>query len=98
MPELSDDFRQDLAEVCWKDLRIHMQRDAIIIVAEDLDLVTTAIAVAEDDQGKVAKWVAGGKLLKPTADQVAAWETQLEKAFLMLIVQPFILVQAVDNA
>lgn len=98
---MSSDFRKqferDLAEVGWKDLRIHLQRDAIILVAADLDLLEVAIAVAEDRKEQVADWISGAQLSKPTAEQVAAWEGALEKPFRMLIVQPFILVQAVDH-
>ncbi|NOY13661.1 MAG: DUF2288 domain-containing protein [Deltaproteobacteria bacterium] len=97
MSEIAESFRQDLAEVPWKDLRIHLQRDAIVIVAAELDLVTTAVAVAEDDKTAVEKWLAAGHLLKPTAEQLTDWEMELEKPFCMLIVQPFILLQPVTH-
>jgi len=98
MSELVDRFQKDLAEVPWKDLRIHLQRDAIIIVAAELDLVTVALAVAKDEKTQVEGWIAAGQLVKPTADQAEAWESELEKPFRMLIVQPFILVQPVSHA
>lgn len=98
MSEKVDCFKRDLAEVPWKDLRIHLQRDAIIIVADELELVSVAVAVAEDDQTQVEGWIAAGQLVKPSAEQVAAWEAELEKPFRMLIVQPFILVQMVTHA
>jgi hypothetical protein len=98
MTELAEQFTRDLAEVAWKDLRIHMQRDAIIIVNDDLDLVAVAIAVAEDDKSKVEKWIAEGRLAKPAAEQVTAWEAELEKPFRVLIVQPYILMQMVTHA
>ena len=98
MSELLDRLKTDLAEVPWKDLRIHLQRDAIIIVADELDLVTVALAVAEDDKPQVEGWITAGQLVKPTAEQAEAWESELEKPFRMLIVQPFILVQPVSHA
>jgi len=98
MSEIIDQFKQDLAEVPWKDLRIHLQRDAIIIVADELDLVSVAAAVAADEKSQVEAWIDDGKLLKPTAEQAENWEKQLEKPFRMLIVQPFILVQMVTHA
>lgn len=97
MSEIVESFRLDLAEVPWKDLRIHLQRDAIVLVAVELDLVTTAVAVAEDNKAAVEKWLAAGHLLKPTAEQITAWEIELEKPFRMLIVQPFILLQLVTH-
>lgn len=98
MIDYAEQFEKDLAEVAWKDLRIHLQRDAIIIVAGELDLVAVAVAVAEDDKVKVEGWIAAGQLVKPTAEQISAWETELEKPFRLLIAQPFILAQMVTHA
>ena len=33
MSELTERFMKELAEVGWRDLRIHLQRDAIVTVA-----------------------------------------------------------------
>ncbi len=93
MPELITTFRNDLAQVSWRELRIHLQRDAIILVAPKLDMVTTAVAVAEDDSARVEQWIASGELTKPTSSQLENWENALDKPFWMLIVKPFILIQ-----
>lgn len=94
MSKFIEQFKQDLAEVPWKDLRIHLQRDSIVLVADGLALLDVAVAVAEDNKSLVEGWVTAGAISKPTAEQIAAWETQLDKPFQMLIVQPFILLQA----
>jgi len=98
MTEFFERFSRDLAETSWKDLRFHLQRDAIITVAAELNLIDAATAVAQDDKIRVEAWIAAGHLAKPTAEQVASWEQDQEKPFRMLIVQPFILVQAVEHA
>lgn len=98
MSEIVERFTADLADVPWKELRIHLQRDAIIIVADHLDLVSVAVAVTADDKEKVESWIRDGLLVKPTAEQASAWEQELEKPFRVLIVQPFILVQIVNHA
>ncbi len=98
MSDIVERFKTDLAEVPWKDLRIHLKRDAIIIVADELDLVTVAVAVAEDQKTTVEGWISAGQMVKPTAEQLDAWEAELEKPFRLLIVQPFILVQMVIHA
>jgi hypothetical protein len=98
MSELVERFTKDLAVVCWKDLRIHLQRDVIITLADGLDMVTAATAVARDDKPQVEAWIAAGQLGKPTADQLESWEQEPDKPFRMLIVQPFILVQAIAHA
>lgn len=91
-------FARDLAEVEWQHLRIHLQRDVIILVAEELDLIEVAVAVAKDDKDQVALWIAAGKLCKPSREQIDQWEGQLEKPFRMLIAQPYILAQTVSHA
>lgn len=98
MSEYRERFQQDLAEVPWKDLRIHLQRDAVILVAAELDLIDVAVTVAEDDKDRVEGWISSAKLAKPTKEQLESWEKQLEKPFRVLIVQPFILVQMVEHA
>lgn len=98
MAELIESFKHDLAEVCWRELRIHLQRDAIIFVSAGLDLVAVAVAVAEDDKGCVAQWISTGEVGKPDKDQLASWESDLDRPFRMLIVQPFILIQEVNHA
>ncbi|MFO7577264.1 MAG: DUF2288 domain-containing protein [Pelovirga sp.] len=88
-------FARDLAAVEWRELRIHMRRDALVRVAAELDLVSVAGAVAADEVDRVQGWIAGGQLDKPTCDCLAQWETNLDKPFRMLIVQPYILIQEV---
>lgn len=98
MADMIESFRRDLAEVGWQDLRIHLQRDAIILVSADLDIVPVAVAVAEDDSRQVETWVTSGAIGKPSRQQLDDWEENLEKRFRMLIVQPFILVQEIAVA
>ena len=98
MSELVDRFARDLAEVSWRDLRIHLQRDAIITLTKDLSLIEVAMAVAKDQKSQVESWVTAGKLSKPSELDVQTWEGELDKPFRMLIVQPFILIQAVFDA
>lgn len=98
MSEARKKFEDDLAEVDWRSLRIHLQRDALIVVSEQLDLVDVACRVAEDAKDEVSRWIEQGFLLKPTAEECEAWESQLDKPFRMLIVAPYILIQAVLHA
>ncbi len=88
-------FECDLAEVCWRELRVHVRRDALVTVAPHLDLVSVARAVAADDTGQVEGWIVAGQVAKPTAAELKKWESALDTPFLMLIVQPYILIQVV---
>lgn len=98
MNEMKERFQRDLAEVVWRDLRIHLRRDALILVSTALDLVEVACAVARDDKDSVADWVALGALGKPVKEQLDSWEADLDHSFRMLIVQPFILIQECGDA
>ena len=98
MSGMVESFKRDLADVSWRELKIHLQRDAIIVVAEGLDLIDVAVAVAEDDKVAVENWIAASYLEKPNEQQLESWEREPDKRFHMLIVQPFILVQSLHNA
>ena len=98
MSEQIESFKRDLAEVCWRELKIHLQRDAIITVSTALDIITVAEAVANDNKDAVEGWIENNQLGKPSEDQLKSWEENQEKSFKMLIVQPFILIQDVLDA
>jgi len=98
MTGMIESFKRDLAEVTWRELKIHLQRDAIIIFSAEIDLIEAAVAVAGDDKNRVESWLAAGQLGKPTAQQLKDWEGETDKLFQMLIVQPFILIQEVVDA
>jgi len=98
MSEMVERFKEDMAEVCWRDLREHVQRDTIITLSPELDLVETATAIARDDSERIRDWIASGRIGKPSVEQIKAWEKQMDKPFRMLIVQPYILVQAICHA
>jgi hypothetical protein len=98
MSEIIESFKRDLAEANWRELQIHLRRDAIIVVSSTLDLVETAVAVAADDKILIESWIASGQLVKPTENQLESWEAEQDKLFKMLIVQPFILIQEVAHA
>ncbi len=98
MSAMVESFKRDLAEVNWRELKIHLQRDSIIIVAAELDLIEVAVAVADDDKTRVEIWIAENQLVKPTVEQLENWEQEPGHRFQMLIVQPFILVQEINDA
>ncbi|NCP03002.1 MAG: DUF2288 domain-containing protein, partial [Deltaproteobacteria bacterium] len=88
MSSIRERFEKDLAAVDWKALRIHVQRDALILVAAQLNLVDVATCVAADDSHIVATWIEDGLLKKPSVAQLASWELHLDKPFRMLIAAP----------
>ena len=79
--------------VAWHWLRPHQQRDALWVVAADLDLEAVGAALARDDAEAVRAWLADGSLCKPAQEQLDRWESDPLQPLSMLIVQPFVLVQ-----
>jgi len=83
-------------EVAWEILRPHLERDAIILVSSSLDLAEAGHALASDNAQLVKQWITAGKLGKPSPSQVAAWDARCQtQHFLMLIVQPYVLIQEI---
>ncbi|MDX2495026.1 MAG: DUF2288 domain-containing protein [Desulfuromusa sp.] len=98
MSGMVESFKRDLAEVTWRELKIHLQRDSIIVFSAEIDLIEAAVAVADDDKNRVESWLSAGQLGKPTDQQLKDWEDGADKLFRMLIVQPFILIQEIVDA
>ena len=82
-----------LGYVFWSDLRAHAGRDALIIVADDLDIVDVGVAVARNDTTQVERWINEKKLTKPTAQDLALWPADPLAQFESLIVAPFVLIR-----
>jgi hypothetical protein len=95
MDEIRKQLQEELDTVDWRALRTQLCRDSVILVAPELDLVEVAWCVAKDRSAEVSGWIAAGELRKPAVEELAAWERELEKPFRMLIVAPYVLVQAI---
>ncbi len=91
------DFRAQLAESLdeaeWDWLKPHIQRDVVVVVHEELDLLDVGVAIARDDVLSVQRWISEQLLHKPLADQLADWNRDQTKRFQALIVQPYVLVK-----
>ncbi len=80
-------------EAEWGWLRAHLEREGLIVVAHDLDIVDVGVKIASDDTAAVSDWIAAGKLARPSAEEIAAWDGNRGKRFLSLIVSPYVLIQ-----
>jgi hypothetical protein len=94
--EIREKFENDLAVVEWRDLRTHTQRDSVILVDPQLDLVDVAVAVAGDAAEQVAAWIEEGRLGKPDEERLQFLEGALDTPFRVLIARPFLLVQELE--
>lgn len=98
---LADAIRAKLTEsvgpVGFGDVKAHLARDAVFVVAPSLDLVDCGVAVAMDEIETVKLWIDAGALRKPSRQERARWLEQ-GGTFLALVVQPFVLVQVEATA
>ncbi len=83
----------NMGDVFWSDLRAHAARDALIVVADDLDMIEVGVAVASDDAGRVGAWIEARKLHKPSAEDLARWPKDPAALFESLVVAPFVLIR-----
>ena len=98
MLDLQERLRKDICDIPWKDLLPHARRDAIIVVKDELDLSEVAVAIAEDNTASVKGWIGDRSISKPTAEQLTYWNSNPQKQFTTLIVQPFVIVKEANNA
>ncbi len=95
---MTDELRQKLSseieEADWNALKVHHEKQAVIVVSDKLDLVSVGIAVANDDTNLVKIWLDNGDIYRPTKEQVDSFESdEYKKMCKFIIVQPFVLIQ-----
>jgi hypothetical protein len=93
MSDLKDALKENLDEAEWDWLIPHAQRDAIIVVANGLDLLDVGEAIASDNIPTVQNWIDEQLLAKPSPEQLGEWNGDRTKRFNALIVEPYVLVQ-----
>ncbi|MGF1478786.1 MAG: DUF2288 domain-containing protein [Cyanophyceae cyanobacterium] len=93
MPTIREQLTEELASVAWSTLIPHAKRDAVIVVNDTLNLLDVGEAIAQDDSALVQNWISRELIHKPYANQLTAWNSEPGKAFMTLIVQPFVIVQ-----
>ena len=98
MSDLRADLEQNLDQAEWDWLIPHAQRDAVIVVADQLDLLDVGVAIAGDNIPSVKQWIDQQLIGKPSVDQVGEWNSDRTKRFNALIVEPFVLVQEMATA
>jgi hypothetical protein len=97
MQDIKNKLATDIADIEWRDLIPHSQRDAVIVVTPHLSLVEVGVAIATDNTQSVQHWISEDLIHKPSAQQLSQWNAQPEIEFRTLIVQPFVLVTRVQE-
>jgi hypothetical protein len=90
---MRENLAASMGPIEFSDLRAHLTRDAVIVVAPSLDLLDVGEALARDDKAVVASWIEAGLLEKPSLETIERWSKASRSALTALVVQPFVLVQ-----
>lgn len=97
MSDLKTQLQEQIAPMDWKDLIPHAQRDAIIVVDQNLDLIEVGYAIAEDKTELVQRWISEQLIQKPTAQQLSLWNQNETDQFNTIIVKPFVLISPINS-
>lgn len=92
LTDIKPDMHGQTAQLAWSELERFFAGGKLLLVANDLDLVRVAAAVAEDDQQQVAQWLEAMQL-KPIDDQQAITWQACDQTLWAVVVAPWILVQ-----
>jgi hypothetical protein len=95
--ELREQLAQSLDEAQWNWLLPHVKRDAAIVVSSELDLLDVGVAIANNDTTRVQHWIETQGIQKPSASQLSDWNETPSKRFNAIIVQPFVVIQAIST-
>ncbi len=91
MSALEDKLKSEIQETHWDALSLHAERGRLIVVSEKLDLLTAALAVAEDRTTDVETFLTAGLLRKAGEADIVAYNQEDNPKFRFVIVQPFVL-------
>ena len=95
MSDLRTQLTDNLDEAEWDWLIPHVQRDAVILVTQYLDLLDVGVAIASDQVSSVQAWIDGQLIGKPSNTQLGNWNSDRTKRFKTLIIQPYVLIQEI---
>lgn len=93
MSDLRAELAEGLDEAEWQWLLPHADRDSLILINPQLDILDVAVAIANDDTTRVQRWIAESLITKPSQVQLSNWNQEQSKRFNALIIQPYVLVQ-----
>lgn len=93
MSDLRAELGESVDQAEWEWLLPHSERDAVIMVDPQLDLVEVGLAIVHDNMNTVQRWIEENLLYKPSPQQKAEWNIDAAKRFNALIVQPYVLIQ-----
>lgn len=94
--ELLEKLTRECTPIDWLRLKPHYNQDILITVQKDLDIINVGIEMANDNKIQIEKWIHEKKLVKPTPEQINAWDQQNTR-FKSLVISPYVLMQIISH-
>ncbi|MEY1661531.1 DUF2288 domain-containing protein [Isoalcanivorax beigongshangi] len=89
---LADTLNLETARIEWSALEGFFARGVLLRVGPELDLITVAVAIAEDRRDPVAAWLEQGQLAH-VSDADALRFADANSSLWAVVVRPWVLVQ-----
>lgn len=84
----------ETAQLSWSELERHFARGDVIRVAPGMDLIDTALHIAENNTATVQEWLADGRITRAELTDAKDWHAR-QPMFWAVVVAPWVLVQEV---
>ena len=88
----SEKLNQETAKIPWEELQRLFAMGMVLVVAQELDLVTVGSAFIDDQAEKVKPWLEDGLVRKATDDDARDWFENKTSVW-ALAAAPWVLVQ-----
>ncbi len=92
---IRDKIRGDIQATTAAELLPHHRRGALLIVAPQTDLLSVAIAVANDDKASVQQFLADKSMYKSILVEITDWCVEESTRLQYVILQPYVLAQRI---
>ncbi|WP_127718461.1 DUF2288 family protein [Halobacteriovorax sp. HLS] len=93
MENLKEKLSSEKEAASWKILEEHHEREALLIVDKELDLIEVGISIANDEVAKVKDWLTSQQLMRPDEQMVLDFAEDDSMSFEFIIIQPYVLAQ-----
>jgi hypothetical protein len=92
---LEQKINRETARIHWKELETHFAAGQLISVAPELDLISVAKAMTNNDTVAIKEWM-DTRQVTPTSDtQAAEWQAYNAELW-AAVIKPWVLVQTVS--
>lgn len=91
---LEQKINRETARISWQELAPHFAAGNVITVAEGVDLVAVAAAMARDDSAAIKTWMDAGQVEPTTDEHASVWHENNAEVWAS-VVKPWVLVQHV---